>query len=76
MISREKLFPILASYKRNFLSIWNDEKYKWENVKYFQDRWNLEAGNFGKMFEQATARTSNLLASGYAYPRAMMDESL
>ena len=72
MISREKLAPILASYKGKFLSIWKNEKYKWENVKYFQDRWNLDAENFGTMFEQATAKTANLLASGYAYPRAMI----
>ena len=72
MISREKLAPILASYKSKFLSIWKNEKYKWENVKYFQDRWNLDAENFGTMFEQATAKTANLLASGYAYPRAMI----
>ena len=72
MISREKLAPILAGYKKRFLSIWKNESYKWVNVKYFQDRWDLDAENFGEMFKQATAKASNLLTSGYSYPRGMI----
>jgi 5-methylcytosine-specific restriction protein B len=72
MINVERLTPILANYKSKFLSIWKNEKYKWEAVKYFQDHWDIDAENFGAMFEQATAKTSNLLSSGYAYPRGMI----
>ena len=72
MIDLNKLRPILAGYKTHFLRHWDDEKYKWEAVKYFQDHWDIEAEDFGEMFKSATDRTYNLLASGYAYPRQMM----
>ena len=72
MISLEKLTPVLDGYKKYFPIHWNDEKYKWEAIKYFQDNWNIDAENFGDMFKKATDKTSNLLASGYAYPRAMI----
>lgn len=72
MIDQEKLSPILAGYKEYFPLHWKDEKYKWEAIKYFQDYWNIDAENFGEMFKQATDKTFNLLASGYAYPRGMI----
>ena len=74
MISIEKLSPLLACYKSRFLSIWKNEKYKWEAIKQFQDHWDIDADNFAEMFKKATDKTSNLLASGYAYPRGMMIE--
>lgn len=72
MIDLEKLKPILAGYKSYFPSHWAEEKYKWEAIKHFKDHWNIEVENFGEMFKQATDKTLNLLASGYAYPRAMI----
>ena len=74
MISIEKLNPILSCYKSRFLYIWKNEKYKWEAIKQFQDHWDIDADNFAEMFKKATDKTSNLLASGYAYPRGMMIE--
>ncbi len=72
MINKEKLKPILAGYIDYFPEHWNDEKYKWEAVKQFQDNWDIDAPDFGEMFKIATDKTANLLASGYAYPRAMI----
>lgn len=75
MIDYEKLKPILEGYKEYFPVNFdgdNNEKYKWEAVKCFQDHWDIEAENFGDMFKQATDKTFNLLASGYAYPRGMI----
>lgn len=72
MIDIVKLRPILAGYKAYFPSHWEDEKYKWEAIKHFQDHWNIDAENFGEMFKTATDKTFNLLASGYAYPRGMI----
>lgn len=72
MIDLEKLEPILEGYKEYFPSHWDDEKYKWEAIKHFQDHWDIDAENFGEMFKQATDKTFNLLASGYAYPRGMI----
>ncbi len=72
MINLEKLKPIIAGYKTYFPSHWKDEKYKWEAIQHFQNHWNIDAENFGDMFKQATDKTFNLLASGYAYPRGMI----
>lgn len=72
MINLEKLQPILSGYKEYFPVHWKNEKYKWEAVRHFQNYWDIDAENFGDMFKQATDRTFNLLASGYAYPRGMI----
>ena len=72
MIDIVKLRPILAGYKAYVPSHWDDERYKWEAVKHFQEHWDIDAENFGEMFKQATDKTYNLLASGYAYPRGMV----
>ena len=72
MIIIEKFKTVLNGYKTYFPTHWNDEKYKWEAIKHFQDNWDIDAENFGDMFKKATDKTSNLLASGYAYPRAMI----
>lgn len=72
MIDLEKLNPILEGYKAYFPEHWDEEKYKWEAIKHFQDHWNIDAEDFGEMFWQATDKTFNLLASGYAYPRGMI----
>lgn len=72
MIDHEKLKPILEGYKAYFPVHWEDEKYKWEAIQHFQDHWDIDVENFVDMFKQATDKTSNLLASGYAYPRGMI----
>lgn len=72
MINPEKLKPVLNGYKSYFPAHWSVEKYKWEAVKHFQDHWDINADDFGAMFKQATDKTKNLLASGYAYPRGMI----
>ena len=46
MINLGKLTPVLDGYKKYFPIHWNDEKYKWEAIKYFQDNWNIDAENF------------------------------
>ena len=45
MIDLEKLNPILEGYKAYFPSHWDDEKYKWEAIKHFQDHWDIDAEN-------------------------------
>lgn len=74
MINSDKLEKVVAEYKKYFPSHWEDEKYKWEAIRCFQDNWDIRAENFGEMFKKATDKTFNLLASGYAYPRGMILE--
>lgn len=72
MINIVKLRQLLVNYKSHFPKHWEDEKYKWKAVKHFQDCWDIEAENFGEMFQKATEQTYNLLVSNHAYPRNMM----
>ena len=74
MINPNKIVSVIEGYKQFFPEHWEDEKYKWEAVKHFQDNWDIEAEHFGTMFKKATDKTFNLLASGYAYPRGMILE--
>ena len=74
MINKDKLQEALVEYKKVFKTHWVDEKFKWEAVKCFQDNWNPQASNFSQMFYAATAETSNLLTSGYCYPRQMIKQ--
>lgn len=69
-----KLHMLINDYKKHFEIHWKDEQYKWIAVKHFQDNWNINTDNFGKMFKKATDKTINLLASGYSYPKAMIQE--
>jgi len=72
VIDLEKLRPILDGYRAYFPTHWEDEEYKWQAVSHFRKHWQPDAEDFGGMFEKATELTFNLLASGYAYPRAMI----
>ena len=56
VINRDKLEAVLVEYKKDFLTWWPGEKYKWEAVKRFQDNWDLDAPDFAEMFERATTR--------------------
>lgn len=72
---RENLMQdILNQYISELPKNWPDERYKWEGVQWFQQHWDIEAEDFGKMFETATAKSANLLASVYFTPRQMMLE--
>ena len=59
-------------YKQDLPKYWNNEKYKWEAVKCFQDNWNIDAEDFGEMFKKATSKHLNLLASMKYYPVGMI----
>lgn len=62
----------LSLYRSELPSFWQDEKYKWEAVKQFQEKWDIEAEDFGAMFTEATSKQENLLASNRYYPIGMI----
>lgn len=74
MIDLAKLEPVLAGYQAYFPRHWKDECFKWQAVQHFQKHWDIDAGDFGAMFKEATAQVFGLLDTGYAYPRAMILE--
>lgn len=63
MINRQKLSAALEEYKKDFDSEWEDEKYKWQAVKCFQDNWDIHAVDFAAMLAKSLKKTANLLTS-------------
>ena len=63
MLNYNKLDEAIDEYKKVFASHWKKEEYKWIAVKWFQDNWDINATDFGEMFERATQKTANLLMS-------------
>ena len=72
MIDLRKISSAVNGYKQYFPAHWEDEKYKWVAVKHFQENWDIDAPNFGEMFERATAKADNLLISKNVYPAGMI----
>lgn len=72
----EKIFlDALSNYKKDFATgWWQDEKFKWEAVKCFQDNWNIDAEDFPEMLKRALTKTYSLLASMNNFPRQMIEE--
>ena len=74
MFDKERFNFALENYKKDFPTWWNDEKYKWEAVKCFQDNWNIEAVDFLSMLTRALSKTYNLLSSANNLPMQMVIE--
>ena len=62
----------LSLYKQDLPTFWKDEKYKWEAVQQFQEKWDIEAEDFGAMMKEATSKHVNLLASMNYFPVGMI----
>lgn len=75
MFNQLRLKEALRQYKKDFVTThWNEEKYKWEAVKCFQDNWDIHAADFEDMLSQSLSKTSNLLASTNNFPAGMIIE--
>ena len=44
MFDKESLKFALENYKKDFPIWWEQQKFKWEAVKCFQDNWDIKAG--------------------------------
>lgn len=73
MIDRQSLDEVLSQYKENFPSHWEEEKYKWEAIKCFQDNWDINAQDFPAMLSKSLSKTENLLAANYDFSRKMIE---
>lgn len=75
MFNQLRLKEALRQYKKDFVTThWNEEKYKWEAVKCFQDNWDIHAADFENMLSQSLSKTSNLLTSTNNFPAGMIIE--
>ena len=57
-----KLQKEIIAYKKDFQRVINDENYKWEAVKCFQDHFQIDAEDFPTMLERALEKSDNLLS--------------
>lgn len=71
-MNQEVLKDYIEKYKKGFAEHWENERYKWECVKCFQDNWDINAENFYEMFTKATDKAFNLLTSMNNFPRGMI----
>ena len=75
MINEIRLKDVLTEYKKNLAPwYWEEEKYKCEAVKWFQDNWDIEADDFPVMLNRSLGKTVNLLASANNFPKVMIVE--
>lgn len=73
MFDQSRLQKVLLQYKKDFVpKHWEEEKYKWEAVKCFQDNWDIKAGNFKDMLNRSLSKTYNLLSSLNNFPAGMI----
>ncbi len=71
MFDQARLMDVLNQYKKDFSAFqWENEKYKWKAVKWFQDNWDVNAPDFAEMLNRSLEKTLNLLANINNFPRA------
>ena len=75
MIDTNRFQELLKEYKRELNgNRWDDEKFKWQAIKGFQDNWDIETNDFYTMLKNSLDKTFNLLASSHYFPRQMIKE--
>ena len=67
-MNTQKAKEIIRQYKQHFDAINQEEIYKWQAVKHFQDNWDIEAPDFADMLDRSLKQTKNLLNSMNYYP--------
>lgn len=74
MIDDKKLQDVLSCYKKDFVNKqWQEEKYKWEAIKNFQDNWDIDSADFAEMLKRSLSKTKNLLVSQNYFPARMIE---
>lgn len=68
----KKIEEVIRAYKKDFDRINQEERYKWEAVKWYKDHWDIDALNFGEMIKTAFSKAFNLLTSGNYYAYKML----
>lgn len=71
-LNNNALSEIVSFYKKNYVKIKNNENYKWEAISHFQSHWDVNAADFAAMLKNALKKTTNLMDTGYYYPRRMI----
>jgi len=65
----------IEKYKREFENIHNQEIYKWQAIKQFQDNFDIDSKDFYSNIELSLNRANNLLSSSLYFPLPMLLEN-
>ncbi len=63
---------VVALCKKDYMNIWEGEKYKWQAIKHFKAIWDFNAPDFEAMLTDALSKAGNLLAGAMYYPYKMI----
>lgn len=63
---------VVALCKKDYMNIWEGEKYKWQAIKHFKAIWDFNAPDFAAMLTDALSKAGNLLAGAMYYPYKMI----
>lgn len=75
MIDNNSFQELFEEYKSELKGArWDDEKFKWQAIKGFQDHWDIEAVDFCTMLKNSLDKTFNLLATTHYFPGKMIKE--
>lgn len=69
---REAVLKIIEAYKTDFERINSEERYKWEAIECYRQKWDINAEDFAGMLGAAFKKSSNLLAAERYYPLRMV----
>ncbi len=74
MINIDKLKKYIEEYKKDFKRVVEEENYKWEAVKFFQDNFDIESTDFPEMLIRSLSKCSNLLNRARYFPVGVLKE--
>lgn len=69
---RDAILEIIEKYKNDFERVDSEERYKWEAVECYKQKWDINAEDFAGMLGEAFKKSSNLLAAAMYYPLRMV----
>lgn len=71
-VNQDKLDSIFAAYKDTFNAYIDQELFKWEALKQFQDSWDVNSEDFTQMLSKSFEKTEQLLASRNNFPKGQL----
>lgn len=71
---KEAILKIIEEYKSDFERVNSEERYKWEAIECYRQKWDINAVDFVGMLNEAFKKSSNLLAASRYYPLRMVKQ--
>lgn len=69
---KEAVLQIIEAYKTDFDRVNSEERYKWEAIRCYKQKWDINAEDFAGMLSDAFKKSANLLAASMYYPLRMV----